>query len=115
MEKLLVTIGGVGLVGLIYFFFFGKGQEEGRGNKIKIIVDGGYRPGVVKVVKDKEVKIIFLRKDQNSCLEEVIFPDYKIKKYLPLNEPVEVVLAAPHKNSQFHCGMNMFFGKIKVI
>lgn len=116
MEKLIVNIFGVGIIGIIYWYFFGKKEDTiETSNHWNIIVDGGYRPGTIRIFKNKPTTITFARKDPNSCLEEIVFPDYKIKKYLPLNKEVTVTLPAPHKQSGFHCGMNMFHGRIEVL
>jgi len=119
MDKIIVTISGVGLIGLIYWFFFGKKSSfaeatEGQG-RVDIIVEGGYKPQIIKVKKDEEVKLTLLRKDSNSCLEEFILPDFKIKQYLPLNKKVEISFV-PKKAGEFgfHCGMNMYHGKVVV-
>jgi plastocyanin domain-containing protein len=117
MDKILVTILGFGLIGLIYWFFFGKREEpvemirEGG----DIIVDGGYKPNIIKVKKGQETKLTLVRGDPNSCLEEFILPDFKIKKYLPLNKKVEISFT-PTKAGEyaFHCGMNMYHGKVVV-
>ncbi|MEK7470770.1 MAG: cupredoxin domain-containing protein [Patescibacteria group bacterium] len=116
MDKILVTLGGVGVIGLIWWFFFGKqGEAVVAGETIDILVDGGYKPENIKIKKDKTTKLIFERKDPNSCLEEIIIPDFKIKEYLPLNKKVEIVLS-PGKAGIYptHCGMGMFHGKIIV-
>ena len=85
-------------------------------DKATIIVDGGYKPGMIKIKKGKPVTLTFIRKDSNPCLEEIIVPDYKIKKYLPLNTPVSVTFS-PNQigKTEFHCGMNMYKGKIEVV
>jgi plastocyanin domain-containing protein len=72
-------------------------------------VDGGYKPENIKIEKGKTTKLIFERRDPNSCLDEIVIPDFKIKKYLPLNEKVEISLT-PNKKGvyQTHCGMNMY-------
>jgi plastocyanin domain-containing protein len=119
MDKIFVSVGGLGLIVFIYWFFFGKKEDkddDGSTNtaRNKIIVAGGYSPSTLYVEKDKPKTFIFIRTDQNNCLEEVIFPDYKIKKYLPLNEEVEITLKPPHHAGSFHCGMNMFFGEVKI-
>lgn len=121
-DKLLVTISGVGLIGLIYWFFFGKKDSsaepvpviDGQG-KIDVIVDGGYKPENIKIKKGQKTTLSFIRKDPNTCLEEVIISEFKIKKYLPMNEKVEVEIT-PNVSGVFpmHCGMNMFHGKIIV-
>ncbi len=116
MDKLIITLGGLGLIAAIYWFFFGKKEEAMEASeKLTITVDGGYKPNVIKIKKDQPVTLTFIRKDPNSCLEELVFPDYKIKEYLPMNTPVTITLSPPHKDkSGFHCGMNMFHGRIKV-
>ncbi|MEK7526210.1 MAG: cupredoxin domain-containing protein [Patescibacteria group bacterium] len=117
MDKYIITFGGVGLVGLIYWFFFGKKEESQANEKTDdntLIVEGGYKPAVIYVEKDKPKDLTVIRRDPNSCLEEIVFPDYKIKKYLPLNKEVKITLNLPHKEGDFHCGMNMFFGKVRI-
>ena len=59
--------------------------------------------------------INFIRKDSNSCLEEVVMPDFNIRRHLPLNERVTIEIL-PKKKGVFvyACGMNMFHGKIIV-
>ena len=116
MEKVIVTSIGIGLIVAIYWFFFGKKDEAVEvGEALTITVQGGYKPNTIKLKKDKPVKLTFLRKDPNPCLEEVVLQDYKIKEYLPLNKPVTITLNPPHpKTSEFRCGMNMFHGRIEV-
>jgi len=100
MDKLLVTLFGLGLIAFIYWFFFGKKDEavEVSGGEIEIIVKGGYKPEIIKVKKGQKTTLTFIREDPSSCLEEVVLSDFKIKKFLPL----------------MHCGMNMYHGKIIV-
>lgn len=116
LDKLLVTISGLGLMGLIYWFFFGKKEEVATaGETLDILVDGGYKPENIKIKNGQTTKLIFERRDPNTCLEEIIIPDFKIKRYLPLNEKVEINLS-PTKAGVYstHCGMGMFHGKIIV-
>lgn len=118
-DKLLVATLGLGLIGLIYWFFFGKKTtltetSKGQGT-VDILVDGGYKPENIKIEKGKTTTLIFKRIDPNTCLEEIFIPDFKIKEYLPLNKKVEITLT-PGKAGvyQTHCGMGMFHGKIIV-
>lgn len=115
-DKILVAAFGVGIMGLIYWFFFGKKDEAVvAGDTLDVLVDGGYKPGSIKVKRGKTVRLVFKRVDPNSCLEEVCIPDFKIRKHLPLNKKVEVIII-PQKTGVYpvHCGMNMFHGKIIV-
>jgi plastocyanin domain-containing protein len=116
IDKLLVTLGGAGLIVFIWWFFWGKKQEEVvAGEEVKILVDGGYRPSSIRLKKGKTTTIRIKRLDPNSCLEEIVLPDFRIKKYLPLNEEIGIQLT-PQEAGEFgfHCGMNMYHGKIVV-
>jgi plastocyanin domain-containing protein len=117
MDKILVSLLGLGLIGGIYWFFFGKKEElSDSATNWNITVEGGYTPATITVPVDKKSTITFTRRDSNSCLEEIVIPDFKVKKFLPLNAPISIVLS-PAKKGIFtmHCGMNMFHGKIIVI
>lgn len=85
------------------------------GDSIDIIVEGGYKPEVISIPYGKTTKINFFRKDPSSCLEEVVLGDFKIRKFLPLNEKVSVEITPKQKGEfQFSCGMGMFHGKLIV-
>ena len=116
IDKIIVTIIGIIGIGFTYWFFLmRKDKEVMVSDSIDIIVEGGYSPNVISLPVGKTTKINFIRKDPNSCLEEVVLSDFKIRKYLPLNQKVTVELT-PQKNGEFNyaCGMNMFHGKIIV-
>lgn len=116
MEKIIVTTGGAILIAFIYWFFFGKKEEIVKvTDDLRIVVDGGYKPATITIQKGKETKLTFLRKDSNSCLEEIVFPDFKIREYLPMDKEVEISLSPQKKGEyDFHCGMGMFHGKLIV-
>lgn len=116
VDKIIVIIfSALGIAFTYWFFLMKKEKEVIVENEVDIIVDGGYQPEVISVPIGKTTKLNFVRKDSNSCLEEVVLGDFKIKKYLPLNQKVTVELT-PQKKGEFgySCGMGMFHGKIIV-
>lgn len=116
MDKILVAVFGFAGIVFTYWFFLGKKEKTVEVEDfIDIAVDGGYSPEVISIPKGKATKLNFTRKDQNSCLEELVMPDFKIKKRLPLNKTVTVELN-PQQTGEFvyTCGMNMYHGKIIV-
>lgn len=118
MDRLIATLVGCGLIIFIYWFFFSKPDDvEGPSQgKIKIKVNGGYKPGVIKVNRGNNITFELTRTDKNPCLEEIVIPDFGIKEYLPLNSPVNISITFKHKGEyDIHCGMNMFHGKIIVV
>lgn len=116
LDKLFVTLAGVaGIVFTYWFFLMRKEKEVTVSDSVDIVVDGGYSPEVISIPRGRTTKLNFIRKDPSSCLEEVIIPEFKIRKFLPLNQKlsVEITPKKPGKY-EFVCGMNMFHGKIIV-
>ena len=116
-DKIIVILISLFGIGFTYWFFLMRKEEmvSVNSDSVDITVDGGYKPEVISIPKGKTTKINFFRKDPSSCLEEVILSDFKIKKFLPLNQEVTVEIT-PDKTGEyrFECGMNMFHGKIRV-
>ncbi len=116
LDKYIVIFGGVGLIGFIWWFFFSKKDEAVTGTKIEIVVSGGYKPSVIKLKKGETTTLSIKRTEANSCLEEIVFPDFKIKEYLPVNKVVKIEITPKEKGQfGFHCGMNMYHGKVIVV
>ncbi|MBI2314741.1 cupredoxin domain-containing protein [Candidatus Daviesbacteria bacterium] len=116
IDKIIVAV--VGLLGIMftYWFFLMKkdGVVQARG-EVDIIVSGGYSPEIISVPQGKTTRINFKRTDPTDCLSEVVLPDFRIKKQLPLNQTVSVEIT-PEKAGEYGyaCGMNMYHGKIIV-
>lgn len=116
LDNIIVTIAGIGMVAFIYWFFLMKKEKAiVGGDFVDITVDGGYLPETIAITKGKKITLRFTRKDSSSCLEEVVVPEFKIRKFLPLNQTVSVELK-PEKAGEYEfvCGMNMFHGKLIV-
>lgn len=116
MDKIIVFIFGLLSILFTYWYFFMKKintvQAEGI---IEILVDGGYKPEQISIPYGKTTKLIFHRKDSSSCLEEVVIANFKVRKFLPLNEKTEIEINPTKKGEfDFSCGMGMFHGKLIV-
>ena len=116
LDKILVSVFGIlGIVFTYWFFLMKKDEAIEVENSVDIIVKGGYSPSTIQIPKGKKTQINFLRKDSSSCLEEVVLSDFKIRKYLPINQKVSISIVPPKSGTyDFVCGMNMFHGKIIV-
>lgn len=121
MVKLLVSAGGVGLIGLeLWWFLFSektakKAEEKGETQEVTITVDGGYDPAEIIVHSGKPVRINFFRRDPSSCLEQVLIPDFNQSLNLALNQITTVELTPKTPGEyEFTCGMKMYRGKIVV-
>jgi plastocyanin domain-containing protein len=119
--KVGVVLGGLTLVGAELWWFLGRKQQQQQATQtngvqeVLITVDGGYRPDRVIVVVDEPVRLSFDRLDRNSCLDEVLIPDFGISTRLPVGQTTTVEFT-PTKVGEytFTCGMRMFRGVIEV-
>ncbi|MEP7204600.1 MAG: cupredoxin domain-containing protein [Candidatus Saccharibacteria bacterium] len=122
MDKVVVVTAGLVAIGLIVWWFFGKRTQEtvvatrqGDRQTIEVVVDGGYKPGIIELKKGVPVDIVFTRKDRSACFEEVILPDFGVRTHLPVDEPYTVAFTPNQAGEyKYSCGMNMFFGKVIV-
>lgn len=116
IDNVIVIIAGLAGIAFTYWFFLmKKGKVVAVSGSVDIIVEGGYSPEVIAVKKGQTTKLNFIRKDPSSCLEEVVLADFRIRKALPLNQPVTIEIT-PQKRGEFSysCGMGMYHGKIIV-
>jgi plastocyanin domain-containing protein len=127
--KVGVVLGGLTLVGAELWWFLGRKQQQQRASQsngvqeVLITVDGGYHPDRVVVAVDTPVRLSFHRLDRNSCLDELLIPDFGISTRLPVDlaasalpNRITTVEFTPNRVGEypFTCGMRMFRGVIEV-
>lgn len=116
LDKIFVSFFGlIGIVFVYWFFLMKKEKEVSVAGEVDITVSGGYLPEVISIPLGKLTKINFIRTDPTECLSEVVLPDFKIKKELPLNQKVSIEVT-PERAGEYpySCGMGMYHGKIVV-
>jgi plastocyanin domain-containing protein len=115
-------VAGAALILWINWYFFFSGREGvvatvGHGGVIEvpIVVKGGYVPNVVRVPLGGRVRLVFDRQESSGCSEEVVFPSFGIRRFLPAFEKttVELELKEPGRYD-FTCGMSMLRGALVV-
>lgn len=114
IDEIIVLVVGTGLIAFVWWYFLAKRVEaQAVSGSVDIIAKGGYSPEAIKVPVGETTTLNFMRKTPSSCLEEVVIPDFKIKKFLPEDETVSIEIT-PEKAGEyeFACGMNMYHGKI---
>lgn len=122
----IVIAAGFGVIGWVNWYFFAAGKRTSplppgsapastteRDAPIVIIVDGGYAPSLVRVKAGHPARLVFDRRDTGSCSEEVVFPDFHLRRFLPTGEKttIEVTPPAPGRY-EFMCGMSMLRGAL---
>jgi plastocyanin domain-containing protein len=121
----LVILAGLAAIAWVNWYFFVAGRTSaaaavsgggrpGTGPQEQTItVDGGYTPAVVTVKAGRPVRLVFDRKDTGSCSEEVVFPDFGIRRFLPAGERTVVEVTPPAAGRyDFTCGMSMLRGAL---
>ncbi len=87
-----------------------KGPRE-----IKVKVKFGYAPEVIRVKAGEKVRLLFHREEDSKCSEEIVFPDFNIRKTLPAFRTTAIDLTPKKKGSYtFSCGMDMLHGTLVV-
>ena len=125
MDVMDVTIIGVAvaLIVLVNWYFLGRSRSPvvvaaaapGQVAEFTIRVDGGYSPNAIEVPLGSRVRLTFDRQEDNPCSEEVVVPDFGIKRDLPAFARTVVEFTADKAGThQFACGMGMLRGSIIV-
>lgn len=106
---------------LLFAFASSAAATKPRNTKRKVqratveITKQGYQPVSITLRRGILARITFVRKTEATCAKEVVFPEYGIKRELPLDTPV-VISFTPNKKGEFtfSCGMDMMRGKLIV-
>jgi plastocyanin domain-containing protein len=104
------------LVALLVIVACNKEAPAQSSGRIAIRADDkGFTPSSVTVKKGAPATLVFTRTSNDTCATSVVFPELKIKKDLPLNQPVDVdVPTTDARTLAFTCGMGMFKSAVVV-
>ena len=94
LDHWLVIAGGLAAIAWVNWYFFLAGRSAPAGaaaaGPVTILVKGGYVPGTVRVKAGTPVQLVFDRQETSSCSEEVVFPDFGIRRFLPAHQQTTV-------------------------
>ena len=76
------------------------------------VTAGDFQPSTLTMKAGVPARVTFRRTAESSCATEVVFPSLKIRRALPLNEPVEVRFTPAAGEMAFVCGMDMVRGTV---
>lgn len=112
----LITIA---LVNWYFFWSHGSAAVAARGasgiREVTVTVKGGYEPAVLRIPRGERVRLIFDRQETSGCSEELVMPDFGIRRFLPAFEKTAIEVTAEQVGSyEFTCGMGMLRGRVVV-
>jgi Cu+-exporting ATPase len=120
-DRVAALAAGLALLVFLYVFFFGKQRAPAQPpptgpQEITIVVAGGYKPDGIVAKKGMPLKLIFDRRESNPCTDEIVFPEFAIRRPLAANAKT-VIEVTPAREGEFpfSCGMNMLHGKLRVV
>ena len=120
--QIIVTLVGVGLLAFVGWFFFlaphrvAAAVSSSAGvQQVDIVVKGGYSPTVIEVEHGKPVQLNFYRDEEGTCSEELLLPDFNIRRDLaPFKTTAIEFLPKQAGTFEFTCGMHMLRGSLVV-
>ena len=125
----LVAIGGAAAIAWVNWYFFvaqragasatlagpasGDAPASSAPAEIAITVRGGYSPSTIRVKARRPVRLVFDRQETSGCSEEVVLPDFGIRRFLPSGKTTTIEVTPPQAGKyEFMCGMSMIRGTL---
>src|SRR5574337_1193944 len=88
----VVLIAGIAAIAWVNWYFFiaarrrpAAAATDGAAGpqEAVIVVRGGYEPATIRVRGDRPVRLVFDRQETSSCSEDIVIPDFGMRRFLP--------------------------------
>lgn len=79
-----------------------------------VVGDTSFEPSRLTLRAGVPARLTFTRTSDKTCATSVVVPSLKVKKELPLNQPVAIEFTPGEGEIAFACGMNMLHGTLIV-
>jgi plastocyanin domain-containing protein len=114
-----IAIVAMAAIVLINWYFLGPKRgavvtaaASGGAVDVDVRVEGGYSPSVIEVPAGSHVRMTLDRREDNPCSDELVIPDFGIRRSLPAFKKTVVEFTATPGTHEFTCGMGMLHGSI---
>jgi plastocyanin domain-containing protein len=120
-ELAVIVTAVLGIVWVNWYFFRAPTRAAAAATaldgaqQVHVVVRGGYEPAVIHVRKGQPVRLVFDRQETSGCSEEIVLPDFGVRRFLPAFEQTVIELTPSAAGTyEFTCGMSMLRGKLVV-
>lgn len=123
-SELAVIVVGLAAIAWVNWYFFLAERKRGAVaakigaaglQQVVIRVEGGYSPSRVRLRAGHPARLVFDRREDSSCSEEVVIPELGIRRFLPAHQRTGVDLPPARAGVyEFSCGMGMLRGSLVV-
>jgi plastocyanin domain-containing protein len=123
-DDVAVIAAGIGAIAWVnWYFFLAEGRKAAATAKVGatglqqavIRVQGGYSPSRVRLEAGRPARLVFDRREDSDCSEEVVIPELGIRRFLPPHQRTGIDLPPARPGTyEFTCGMGMLRGSLVV-
>jgi plastocyanin domain-containing protein len=122
MTDVMVIVGGVAAIAWVNWYFFFAGRRPaaaavgvGGVQEVRIRVGGGFDPSHVRVRRGVPVRLVFERQEGTGSSDEVVLPDFGIRRFLPPGRETVVEFTPDRAGThEFTCGLGLLRGSVTV-
>jgi plastocyanin domain-containing protein len=114
-----IVVTAVALIAIVNWYFLGPKSDRvavaasaAGPIDLTVLVEGGYSPATIEVPVGAQVRMTFDRRQDNPCSEEVVIPDFNIRRALPAHGKTTLEFTVTPGRHEFACGMGMLRGAI---
>ena len=114
-----LALAATGLIVFINWYFLGAKRtadiaaaSPGAPVDVLVRVEGCNSPSIIEVPAGSRVRMTLDRREDNPCSDEIVIPDFGIRRSLPAFARTVVEFTATAGAHEFKCGMGMLHGSI---
>jgi len=116
----IIAASAIGLIAFVNWFFLGSrgtpvavaAATPGGVVDVTVRIEGGYTPSTIEVPAGSRVRMTLDRQEDNPCSDEIVIPDFGIRRSVPAHAQTVVEFTATPGRHEFSCGMGMLHGAI---
>jgi len=118
-DWIVIAVGLAAVLWVNWYFFLAdrapviQSASAALPDEVTVVVRGSYAPSTIRARAGAPLRLRFDRQETASCSEEVVFPDFGLRRFLPAHQQTVVEVTPPAPGTyEFTCGMGMLRGRV---